>query len=86
MKNNRYISALVRFMDGEVSFEPKVKEEQQRREDDRLFPRRHHPGQAHHAHVAQRHHQRAGNSQRRLQAPAQQIERGAQAVHQERVA
>ena len=34
MKNNRFISALVRFMDGEVSFEPKVKETQQRRESD----------------------------------------------------
>ena len=32
MKNNRFITALVRFMDGEVSFEPKAKETQQRRE------------------------------------------------------
>ena len=32
MKNNRYITAFRRFMDGEVSFEPKVKETEVRRE------------------------------------------------------
>ncbi len=32
MKNNRYITAFKRFMDGEVSFEPKVKEAEVRRE------------------------------------------------------
>ncbi len=32
MKNNRYISAFKRFMDGEVSFEPKTKEPEIRRE------------------------------------------------------
>ena len=32
MKNNRYIAAFKRFMDGEVSFEPKQKEAETRRE------------------------------------------------------
>ena len=32
MKNNRYITAFRRFMDGETSFEPKVKEKEVRRE------------------------------------------------------
>lgn len=32
MKNNSFISAFKRFMDGDVSFEPKTKEVQQRRE------------------------------------------------------
>lgn len=32
MKNNRFISALNRFMDGDVSFEPKAKETEVRRE------------------------------------------------------
>ena len=32
MKNNRFISALVRFMDGDVSFEPKAKETENRRD------------------------------------------------------
>ena len=63
-----------------------VEEEQQRREDDRLLSGGHLPGQAHHAHVAQRHHQRAGDGQRRLDAPAKEIERGTQAIHQEGVA
>ena len=34
MKNNRFILALKRFMDGEVSFEPKAKEREVRRESD----------------------------------------------------
>jgi len=32
MKNNKFILALKRFLDGDVSFEPKEKEDQQRRE------------------------------------------------------
>ena len=65
--------------------QPAVQEEQQRRQHNGLAAQGHFPGQAHDPHEAQRHHQRAGDGQRLLDAPAHQIEGGGQAVHQEGV-